>query len=59
MVELWRKCKLKNIAGPRLGLLKSMFDRAEVAVRVSGKESRCVKMGRGCSYHPSFLMSSS
>ena len=44
---LWRKCELKNIGGPRLRLIKSMFDHAEVAVRVNGKESRYVKMGRG------------
>ena len=44
---LWRKCELKNIVGPRLRLLKSMFDHSEVAVRVNGKESRYVKMGRG------------
>ena len=44
---LWKKCKQKNIVGQRLKLLRTMFDRAEVAVRVNGKVSRYVKMGRG------------
>ena len=44
---LWRKCEQKNIVGPRLKLLKFMFNHTEVAIRINGKESRYVKMGRG------------
>ena len=44
---LWKKCEQKDIRGPKLKLLKSMFDHAEVAVRINGKQSRYVKMGRG------------
>lgn len=44
---LWKKCEQKDIRGPKLKLLKSIFDHAEVAVRINGKQSRYVKMGRG------------
>lgn len=44
---LWKKCEQKNIVGPRLRLLKGLFDHTEVAVRVNGNTTEYVKMGRG------------